>query len=149
MQGRDIETIAVLKRIASIDLRSLDLYLSSIPLRPQAISNSNFNSYISMKGIFKRRWALQRIIATMILGFGIGVAYCRGLFFFQSTTDQIQHLSDPPEAQSPTTLVIHGRPSMGKRPKSHPPSPKVQTKRTRPSPPGYQDFSPPHEGILK
>jgi hypothetical protein len=78
MQGRDIETIAVLKRIASIDLRSLDLYLSSIPLRLQAISN--VNSYISMKDLFKRRWALQRIIATMILGFGIGVAYFGMLF---------------------------------------------------------------------
>ncbi len=78
MQGRDIETIAVLKRIASIDLRSLDLYLSSIPLRLQAISN--VNSYISMKDLFKRRWALQRIIATMILGFGIEVAYFGMLF---------------------------------------------------------------------
>ena len=32
------------------------------------------------EGIFKRRWALQRIIATMILGFVIGVAYFGMLF---------------------------------------------------------------------
>jgi hypothetical protein len=64
-------------------------------------------------------------------------AKCRGLFF-QSTTDQIQHPSDPPEAQSPTTLVIHGRPNMGKMAQKPSTEPKVQKKRTRPSPPGHQ-----------
>ena len=30
--------------------------------------------------LFKRRWALQRILATMVLGFGIGVAFFGMLF---------------------------------------------------------------------
>ena len=63
--------------------------------------------------------------------------HCRGLFF-QSTTDQIQHPSDPPEAQSPTTLVIHGRPNMRKMAQKPSTEPKVQKKRTRPSPPVHQ-----------
>ena len=58
---------------------------------------------------------------------------CRGLFF-QSTTDQIRHPSDPPEAQSPITLVIHGRPNMRKMAQKPFTEPKVQKKRTRPSP---------------
>jgi hypothetical protein len=41
------------------------------------------------------------------------IIICRGPFF-QSTVDQIQHLSDPPGAQSPTTPVIHGRQDMNK-----------------------------------
>jgi hypothetical protein len=38
-------------------------------------------------------------------------AKCRGPFF-QSTVDRIQHLSDLPGVQSPTSLVIHGRQNM-------------------------------------
>ena len=62
---------------------------------------------------------------------------CRGLFF-QSTTDQIRHPSDPPEAQSSTTLVIHGRPNMRKMAQKPSTEPKVQKKRTRPRPPVHQ-----------
>jgi hypothetical protein len=72
MQGRDTEAISVLKRIASIDVRSLDSYLSSIPLRQE---RTEVNPYKSMKDLFKRRWALQRILATMVLGFGIGMVF--------------------------------------------------------------------------
>ena len=76
------------------------------------------------------------------------IGRCRGLFF-QSTTDQIQHLSDPPEAQSPTTLVIHGRPNMRKNsPKAihRAQSPKEKRKA---QPTWLSTFSLPHEGVLK
>jgi hypothetical protein len=77
MQGHDIEAISVLKRIASIDVSSLDSYLSNIAPR-QEISRAN--PYKSMKDLFKRRWTLKRILATMVLGFGIGVEYFGMLF---------------------------------------------------------------------
>jgi hypothetical protein len=64
MQERDIEAISVLKRIASIDISSLESY--------QEISR--VNPY-KLMDLFKRRWALQRILATMVLGFGVGVVF--------------------------------------------------------------------------
>nr|XP_023926697.1 organic cation/carnitine transporter 2-like [Quercus suber] len=72
MEGRDIEAKAVLRKLASIEGNSLDLDLSSIHLG-QEISTSN--PYKLMKDLFKRRWALRRILATMVLGFGIGLVY--------------------------------------------------------------------------
>jgi MFS family permease len=72
MQERDIEAISVLKRIASIDISSLESYLSNIPLKQEI---SRVNPYKLMKDLFKRRWALQRILATMVLGFGVGVVF--------------------------------------------------------------------------
>ncbi|KAK7832477.1 organic cation/carnitine transporter 2 [Quercus suber] len=77
MEGRDIEAKAVLRKLASIEGNSLDLDLSSIHLG-QEISTSN--PYKLMKDLFKRRWALRRILATMVLGFGIGLVYF-GMFF--------------------------------------------------------------------
>ncbi|KAK7852924.1 organic cation/carnitine transporter 6 [Quercus suber] len=62
MEGRDIEAKAVLRKLASIEGNSLDLDLSSIHLG-QEISTSN--PYKLMKDLFKRRWALRRILATM------------------------------------------------------------------------------------
>ena len=73
---------------------------------------------------------------------------CRGLFF-QSTMDQIQHLSDPPGVQSPTTLVIHGRRNMRKNdPKAihRAQSPKEERKA---QPICLSNSSLPHKGILK
>ena len=75
-------------------------------------------------------------------------AKCRGLFF-QSTTDQIQHLSDPPEDQSPTTLVIHGRPNMRKNgPKAIHRAQSLKEER-KAQPTWLSNFSLPHEGVLK
>nr|POE92785.1 organic cation/carnitine transporter 2 [Quercus suber] len=72
MEGRDTEAKAVLRKLASIEGNSLDLDLSSVHLG-QEISTSN--PYKLMKDLFKRRWALRRILATMVLGFGIGLVY--------------------------------------------------------------------------
>ena len=73
---------------------------------------------------------------------------CRGPFF-QSTVDQIQHLSDPPGVQSPTTLVIHGKRNMRKNgPKAihRAQSPKEERKA---QPTCSSNSSLPHKGILK
>ena len=73
---------------------------------------------------------------------------CRGLFF-QSTMDQIQHLSDTPGVQSPTTLVIHSRRNMRKNsPKAihRAQSPKEERKA---QPTCSSNSSLPHKGILK
>jgi hypothetical protein len=75
-------------------------------------------------------------------------ALCRGPFF-QSTVDQIQHLSDPLGVQSPTTLVIHGRRNMRKNsPKAihRAQSPKEERKA---QPTWSSNSSLPHKGILK
>ncbi|KAK7852923.1 organic cation/carnitine transporter 3 [Quercus suber] len=77
MEGRDTEAKAVLRKLASIEGNSLDLDLSSVHLG-QEISTSN--PYKLMKDLFKRRWALRRILATMVLGFGIGLVYFGMLF---------------------------------------------------------------------
>nr|POE56978.1 organic cation/carnitine transporter 2 [Quercus suber] len=76
-EGRDIEAKAILRKLASIEGNSLDSYLSSIHLGQEI---SKLNPYKLMKDLFKRRWALQRIIATMVFGFGIGLVYF-GLLF--------------------------------------------------------------------
>jgi hypothetical protein len=75
-------------------------------------------------------------------------AKCRGPFF-QSTVDQIQHLSDPPGVQSPTALVIHGRRDKRKNgPKAihRAQSPKEERKA---QPTWLPNFSLPRKGILK
>ena len=76
-EGRDIEAKAILRKLASIEGNSLDSYLSSIHLGQEI---SKLNPYKLMKDLFKRRWALQRILATMVFGFGIGLVYF-GLLF--------------------------------------------------------------------
>ena len=77
MQGRDKEAVTILRRIASIEVKSLESYLSSIPLK---LEISKVNPYKLMKDLIKRRWALQRVLATMVIGFGIGVAFFGMLF---------------------------------------------------------------------
>ena len=77
MEGRDIEAKAVLRKLAPVEGNSLYLDLSSIHIG-QEISTSN--PYKLMKDLFKRRWALRRILATMVLGFGIGLVYFGMLF---------------------------------------------------------------------
>jgi|UniRef100_A0A2N9ISL0 MFS family permease len=72
MQGRNKEAIAILRRIASIEGRSLESYLSSIQPTQEI---SKVNPYKLMKDLFKRRWALQQLFAAMVVGFGIGVVY--------------------------------------------------------------------------
>uniref|UniRef100_A0A7N2MJR9 Major facilitator superfamily (MFS) profile domain-containing protein n=1 Tax=Quercus lobata TaxID=97700 RepID=A0A7N2MJR9_QUELO len=72
MQGRDKEAIAILKRIASIEDRILDSYLSNIHHRQEI---PKVHPYKSMKDLFKRKWALKRILAAMVIGFGVGVVY--------------------------------------------------------------------------
>uniref|UniRef100_A0A7N2LJG5 Uncharacterized protein n=1 Tax=Quercus lobata TaxID=97700 RepID=A0A7N2LJG5_QUELO len=44
----------------------------------------NVNPYKLMKELFKRRWDLQRVLASMVLGFGIGVAFFGMLFGVQN-----------------------------------------------------------------
>ncbi|KAL0009512.1 hypothetical protein SO802_011014 [Lithocarpus litseifolius] len=77
MQGRDKEALTILGRTASIEVKSLDSYLSSITLNREI---SKVNPYKLMEDLFKRSWALQRVLATMVLGFGIGVAFFGMLF---------------------------------------------------------------------
>ena len=72
MQGRDKEAIAILKRIACIEDRILDSYLSNIHHRQEI---PKVHPYKSMKELFKRKWALKRILAAMVIGFGVGVVY--------------------------------------------------------------------------
>ncbi|XWS27636.1 hypothetical protein CRYUN_Cryun26dG0134800 [Craigia yunnanensis] len=72
LQGREVEAMAVLKRFAPVHFDGLNSCLSVVPLQGEL---TKFDLYASMNDLFKRRWAVRRLVAAMALGFGIGMAY--------------------------------------------------------------------------
>lgn len=73
MQGREAEAIAILKKISPTNYHGLDLYLSNKMHLKQDVTKNDL--YSSMKDLFRSRWALDRLIKVMILGFGVGMMY--------------------------------------------------------------------------
>ncbi|KAJ4837004.1 hypothetical protein Tsubulata_045412, partial [Turnera subulata] len=73
-QGREEEAFGILKGLTSLDAKSRSLYLLSMPHQKQ---NTNFNNnfYSSFNILLSKRWALRRILAVMVLCFGIGMVY--------------------------------------------------------------------------
>ncbi|GAB4834008.1 hypothetical protein Ancab_032260 [Ancistrocladus abbreviatus] len=74
LQGRISDAIAVLKRIGSADL----IGLSSLPNMQNWHENqvqSKTNPFSSIRILFRKRWAVQRLLAVMVLGFSIGLTY--------------------------------------------------------------------------
>ncbi|KAJ4828438.1 hypothetical protein Tsubulata_047629, partial [Turnera subulata] len=73
-QGREEEAFGILKGLTSLDAKSPSLYLLSMPHQKQ---NTNFNNnfYSSFNILLSKRWALRRILAVMVLCFGIGMVY--------------------------------------------------------------------------
>ncbi|KAJ4828439.1 hypothetical protein Tsubulata_047631 [Turnera subulata] len=74
-QGRVEEAIAVLKGLAPENDRSLDSYLSSVPQAHKQDTSLNQNFYSSFNILLRKKWALRRILAVIVLGFGIGIVY--------------------------------------------------------------------------
>ncbi|XP_074307714.1 organic cation/carnitine transporter 3-like [Silene latifolia] len=70
LQGRQNEAVSVLKRIGTLS------HLSSVLARNMfKIEQSNVNPFSSMRVIAKKRWAIQRLLVTMVLSFGVGMMY--------------------------------------------------------------------------
>lgn len=70
MRGRQSDAVKVLKSIGSLN----DQMISSLPNQVTPRKNSN-NPFAAIKILFKRRWAVQRLIVGMILSFGVGMMY--------------------------------------------------------------------------
>ncbi|KAL9244260.1 hypothetical protein vseg_018057 [Gypsophila vaccaria] len=73
LQGRQNQALTVLKRIGSID--HLGLLLAQNMLKIEQGSPGNTNPFSSIKILFNKRWAIQRLIVTMVLTFGVGMMY--------------------------------------------------------------------------
>ncbi|XP_045809700.1 organic cation/carnitine transporter 3-like [Trifolium pratense] len=72
-QGRHQEAMAMLKGVSSLENGSNDLTVIEAPVNEQKASI--FQLFSSMAELFGRRWALKRMVATMVLGVGIGMVY--------------------------------------------------------------------------
>ncbi|KAK9182030.1 hypothetical protein WN944_025171 [Citrus x changshan-huyou] len=78
MQGRREEAVEVIKSLSPIrDSNQLSLSLvSAVSFRHEPAASSKESSFLSsIRELFVRRWALERTLALMVLGFGIGVVY--------------------------------------------------------------------------
>ncbi|KAL9409981.1 hypothetical protein AB3S75_048243 [Citrus x aurantiifolia] len=78
MQGRQEEAVEVIKSLSPIrDSNQLSLSLvSAVSFGHEPAASSKESSFLSsIRELFVRRWALERTLALMVLGFGIGVIY--------------------------------------------------------------------------
>ncbi|ESR35537.1 hypothetical protein CICLE_v10006697mg [Citrus x clementina] len=78
MQGRQEEAVEVIKSLSPIkDSNQLSLSLvSAVSFGHEPAASSKESSFLSsIRELFVRRWALERTLALMVLGFGIGVVY--------------------------------------------------------------------------
>ncbi|KAH9676946.1 Organic cation/carnitine transporter 2 [Citrus sinensis] len=78
MQGRQEEAVEVIKSLSPIkDSNQLSLSLvSAVSFGHEPAASSKESSFLSsIRELFVRRWALERTLALMVPGFGIGVVY--------------------------------------------------------------------------
>ncbi|XP_021299522.1 organic cation/carnitine transporter 2-like [Herrania umbratica] len=73
LQRREVEAMAVLKKFGPVNVDGFNSYLADIPLQEEL--TNKLDKYASMKDLFRRRWALRRLLAAMALGFGVGMVY--------------------------------------------------------------------------
>ncbi|XP_028802652.1 organic cation/carnitine transporter 3-like [Neltuma alba] len=69
MQAREKEAMALLNKASGGTLNPSQL------TEPAKQSASTFNLYSSIKQLFVNSWAFKRLLATLMLGFGIGMVY--------------------------------------------------------------------------
>ncbi|ESQ44786.1 hypothetical protein EUTSA_v10003188mg [Eutrema salsugineum] len=72
MQGNNYEAIDVLKKISSRNIPYLESVMSKLPLEIETFEQVPSNS---IKDLFIRKWAFQRILAAMSILFGLGMSY--------------------------------------------------------------------------
>ncbi|XP_074285181.1 organic cation/carnitine transporter 3-like [Silene latifolia] len=70
MQGREKDAMAILRGLGSINSIS-----PSLPKINTEQKLPKTNPFISLKILLSRRWAVKRLLASMLLAFGIGVMY--------------------------------------------------------------------------
>ncbi|KAH7557881.1 hypothetical protein JRO89_XS11G0233500 [Xanthoceras sorbifolium] len=77
MHGHEIEAIAALKRLASVNNQErLNLCLANnMPSNREFVSPYKSDLCSLFKDFFKRKWPLKRLLGIMTLAFGIGLVY--------------------------------------------------------------------------
>ncbi|KAK4285627.1 hypothetical protein QN277_002299 [Acacia crassicarpa] len=76
MQGKEKEAMALLKGITSASTEGGGTVTSSqLAVLAQQQSASTSNLYSSIRELCEKTWALKRLLAVMVLGFGIGMVY--------------------------------------------------------------------------
>ncbi|KAA8523391.1 hypothetical protein F0562_009814 [Nyssa sinensis] len=73
VRGRRDEFVATLKSIAPANYRSPTISLSSVSIEHEESTNVDLFSAIKM--LLEKSWAIRRLSAVMVVGFGIGVLY--------------------------------------------------------------------------
>lgn len=74
IQGRKEDFVRTLKSIAPKKKGNI-LTLASISNISVEHKSEKTNMYSSIKMLFERKWAIQRLIAAMVVGFGVGLVY--------------------------------------------------------------------------
>ncbi|KAL9244256.1 hypothetical protein vseg_018053 [Gypsophila vaccaria] len=69
LQGRQNEALSVLKRIGTMDTLAPNM------LKIEQGLPSNINPFSSIKMLANKKWALHRLMVTMVLSFGVGMMY--------------------------------------------------------------------------
>ncbi|KAJ4827295.1 hypothetical protein Tsubulata_042948 [Turnera subulata] len=75
IRGHVEEAFAVVKELTPENDTGLSSYLSSVPQPHKQDTNLNQNFYSSFNILLKRKWARNRMLAVMVLAFGIGMVY--------------------------------------------------------------------------
>ncbi|XP_074298632.1 organic cation/carnitine transporter 3-like isoform X2 [Silene latifolia] len=71
LQGRQNDALNILNKIGSTD----HLARNTLKVEQGLPGNTNTNPFSSIKILVKKRWAIQRMIVTMVLCFGVGMMY--------------------------------------------------------------------------
>ncbi|KAJ4705749.1 Organic cation/carnitine transporter [Melia azedarach] len=70
VQGREEEAIEILKRLSPRKKDSFDARISSLPK-----SEEDDDFFSAIKDLFRKRWALQRLLIVMVLSFSLGMMF--------------------------------------------------------------------------
>ncbi|KAK9676489.1 hypothetical protein RND81_11G080400 [Saponaria officinalis] len=75
LRGRQSEALTVLKKIGCIDHLGLLLAQKMLKIEQGHSVNSNTNPFSSIKILVDKKWAIRRLIVTMVFTFGVGMMY--------------------------------------------------------------------------
>ncbi|XP_028802683.1 organic cation/carnitine transporter 2-like [Neltuma alba] len=80
MRGREKEAMAMLKGITPDSTEEhggtiTSSQLAELAQQQSSASSTSSNPYSSIRELYEKTWALKRLLAVMVLGFGIGMVY--------------------------------------------------------------------------
>ncbi|ERN14918.1 hypothetical protein AMTR_s00032p00186620, partial [Amborella trichopoda] len=72
VRGREEEALKILRSMARLNGKSIDFNIEALCIEEEAW---NVNVYSAMKILWEKKWAFRRLLAIMVVNFGVGLVY--------------------------------------------------------------------------